>query len=219
MKYVIANWKAHKTVNEAHEWMKTFTQNDFSQIKDQFHVIIAPPFHSLTTVKQITDQYTFMSLGVQNLSHLPSGAYTGEVSAEMLYGLVDYALIGHSERRGLLHESNDDIAQKAKQAKLFGIEPIVCVRTVDDVIPVHTKFILYEPPGSIGSGNNQPVADVLHAQSTIDPTHKLTFIYGGSVDQPNIQDYLATDSIDGIGIGSASLDPQRFYATIKSALQ
>ncbi len=218
MKYVIANWKAHKTVGEAKEWMKVFTQNDFSEIKDQFHVIIASPFHTLTTVKEVTDQYTFMSVAAQNLSHLPTGAYTGEVTAQMLYGLVDYSLIGHSERRSLFHETNEDVAQKAKLAKTFGIEPIICVRTAEDTIPVHTKFILYEELSSIGNGRNQPLDQILRSQKSIDPQHKYTFLYGGSVDDSNIQEYMGSDSISGVVVGTASVDQHDFYATIKSAL-
>lgn len=218
MKYVIANWKANKTIDGAVDWMKQFTKHDFSQIKDQFRIIIAAPFHALTTVKNVTDQYIFMNTGAQDLSRLPSGAYTGEVTAQMLYGLVDYVLIGHSERRNVFHETNEDVAQKAKQAKSFGIEPIICIRSGEDTIPAHTKFVMFEPPGSIGTGNNQPVSDVLHAQSMIDPMHRYTFIYGGSVDTSNIQDYVQQEHINGIVMGSASLDPDHFYATITAAL-
>lgn len=218
MKYIIANWKAHKTVGEANEWMAEFVKNDFSEIKDQFEIIIAAPLHALESVKRVTDQYTFMNVAAQDVSRFETGSYTGEVTAQMLYGLAEYVLIGHSERRKLFEESNETVHQKAKWAKTFGIEPIILVRSDDDTIPVHTKIIVYEDLSSIGNGNNQPIDVVLKMQSVIEPQNKYAFLYGGSVNASNICDYLSQDSIMGVCIGGASLNPQEFYATIKAAL-
>lgn len=218
MKYIIANWKAHMTLAETNDWMAKFVKNDFSEIKDQFKIIIAAPFHTLESVKRITDQYIFMHVASQDLSKYETGAFTGEISAQMLYGLVEYTLLGHSERRTLFNESNEIIHQKAKQAKTFGIEPIICVRSVANTIPVHTKILVYEELASIGNGNNEPIENVLHMQKTIDPQNKYAFLYGGSVNETNIVEYISQESIDGVCIGTASLNPQEFYATIKTAL-
>ncbi|MGB4965598.1 MAG: triose-phosphate isomerase family protein [Microgenomates group bacterium] len=218
MKYIIANWKAHKTLDEANEWMAQFVKNDFSEIKDEFKIIIAAPFHTLESVKRVTDQYTFMQVASQDISQFEIGAYTGEVCAQMLYGLVEYSVIGHSERRKLFNESNEMIHQKAKYAKTFGIEPIVCVRSNEDTIPAHTKIVVYEELSSIGNGNNESIENVLNMQKSIDPQNKYSFLYGGSVNEDNVADYISHDSIAGVCIGTASINPQEFYATIKAAL-
>lgn len=218
MKYIIANWKAHMSYQETSNWMAQFTTGDFSEIKDQFTIIFAVPFHTLECVKRITDRYLFMHTASQDISRFPSGAYTGEVCAQMLYGIAEYALLGHSERRTLFQESNETILQKAKQAKTFGIEPMVCVRSDEDLIPIHTKIIVYEELTSIGTGNNKPIEDVLHMQKEIDPQNKYAFLYGGSVHASNITEYISQESIAGVCIGTASLNPQEFYATIKAAL-
>ncbi len=218
MKYIIANWKAHMSYQETSDWMAQFTAGDFSEIKDQFTIIFAAPFHTLESVKRITDRYLFMHTAAQDVSRFSTGAYTGEVCAQMLYGIAEYALLGHSERRTLLHESNETVYQKAKQAKTFGIEPIICVRSIDDSIPTHTKIIVYEELASIGTGNNQPIEDVLLMKKEIDPQDKYAFLYGGSVHAGNIAEYISQDSIAGVCIGSASLNPREFYATIKAAL-
>lgn len=218
MKYIIANWKAHKTHIEACQWMTAFIKNDFYEIKNQFTIIIAAPYHTLEYVKRITDQYIFMHVAAQNISHLPAGSHTGEIAAQMLYGLVDFALLGHSERRTQYNETNEMIHQKAKWAKTFGIEPIICVRSSEDTIPVHTKIIIYEELASIGNGNNESIENVLKMQESIDPQNKYSFLYGGSVNENNIGEYISQESIAGVCIGTASLNPQEFYATIKAAL-
>lgn len=218
MKYIIANWKAHMTIAEANEWLVTFVKNDFSEIKDQFKIIIAAPFHTLESVKRITDQFIFMHVASQDLSKYETGAYTGEITAQMLYGLVEHALLGHSERRKLFDESNQVVHQKAKLAKTFGIEPIICVRSNEDTIPVHTKMIVYEELASIGNGNNESIQNVLKIQQSIDPQNNFAFLYGGSVNESNIAEYIFQDSIAGVCIGTASLNPHEFYATIKAAL-
>ncbi len=218
MKYIIANWKAHKTIGDANEWMSEFVKNDFSEIKDQFKIIIAAPFHALESVKRVTDQYTFMNVAAQDVSRFETGSYTGEVSAQMLYGLAEYVLIGHSERRKLFAESNEAVHQKTKWAKTFGIEPIILVRSDDDSIPNQTKIIVYEDLSSIGNGNNQPIDFVLKMQREIDRQNKFAFLYGGSVNADNISEYISQDSIMGVCIGTASLNQQEFYATIKAAL-
>lgn len=218
MKYIIANWKAHMTLTDVTEWMESFVKNDFSEIKDQFKIIIAAPYHTLESVKRVTDQYTFMHVASQDVSLYEVGAYTGEVSAQMLYGLVEHSIIGHSERRKLFNESNEIIHKKAKHAKTFGIEPIICIRSSEDTIPVHTKIIVYEELTSIGNGNNESVENVLNMQKSIDPQNKYAFLYGGSVNETNVADYISHDSIAGVCIGTASINPQEFYATIKAAL-
>ena len=88
--------------------------------------IICPPFVSLQAVKSVIDG-SDVSVGAQNVSAEPSGAYTGEVSVGMLAGLATYVIVGHSERRSLYGETDDDVAGKAVAVAAGGLKPIVCV--------------------------------------------------------------------------------------------
>ena len=88
--------------------------------------IICPPFVSLQAVKPVVAGSNVL-VGAQNVSAEPSGAYTGEISVGMLAGLATYVIVGHSERRSLYGETDDDVAAKAIAAANGGLKPIVCV--------------------------------------------------------------------------------------------
>ena len=88
--------------------------------------IICPPFVSLQAVNSVIEG-SDVSVGAQNVSAEPSGAYTGEVSVGMLAGLATYVIVGHSERRSLYGETDGDVAGKAVAVAAGGLKPIVCV--------------------------------------------------------------------------------------------
>ena len=88
--------------------------------------IICPPFVSLQAVNSVIEA-SDVSVGAQNVSAEPSGAYTGEVSVGMLAGLATYVIVGHSERRSLYGETDGDVAGKAVAVAAGGLKPIVCV--------------------------------------------------------------------------------------------
>ncbi len=91
------------------------------------HIAICPPFVDLDATYSILHG-SGIKLGAQNMYHLDSGAYTGEVSAPMLRAVgCHYVILGHSERRELFGETNQSVSQKAIQAKTHKLVPIVCV--------------------------------------------------------------------------------------------
>src|SRR5688572_31729631 len=92
---------------------------------DKIEVVVCPPFTALRTIQTLidSDRYQF-GLGAQNMHHEKEGAFTGEVSGSMLKSLdVDYVILGHSERRELFKETDEDINLKVKAAFAAGLIP------------------------------------------------------------------------------------------------
>ncbi len=224
MKYLIANWKSHKTISQAVEWMnqfQTFLNNsdDVKQklLQNKFAIIICPPSYALAPLKAIQLQISNYSLGIQNISPFPEGSYTGEIAAHLVSDLVGFTLIGHSERRKYFHETNGDISLRTDSAIFNKIEPIVCIRSEHDEIPNNVSLIAYEPVESIGSGKNSPLKEVLDMKKKLSLKPNIKFIYGGSVDTKNCHEYLSSAEIDGLLIGTASLDPATFFSIVTQA--
>lgn len=138
-------------------------------------VVLCPPFISLFSMARDLDKSKF-KLGAQNMHALDHGPYTGEVSGAMLRGLVDYVIIGHSERRQHFHERDKEIAAKVAAAVRNHLTPILCVgdslldrehgharKVVVDQLSVDLAnltaeevakvVIAYEPLWAIGTGD------------------------------------------------------------------
>ena len=121
---IAGNWKMNKTPEEAKELVTALVP----LVKDaKCDVVICPPFVDLCAVKPIIAG-TNIHLGVQNIHWAEKGAFTGEISADMLkaHG-VEYAIVGHSERRQYFGETDATVNQRAKAAIAAGITPIICV--------------------------------------------------------------------------------------------
>ena len=123
MKYLIANWKSTKNVNTAIEWV-----NEFNKLmkankeilkkldEDSLKIIICPSYHLISLVKQKIIKHKNINLGSQDVSFFEQGNYTGEVSAQNLKELINYSIVGHSERRKYLKETDNVIDQKVNAA-------------------------------------------------------------------------------------------------------
>lgn len=230
MKLVVANHKMNLTLPEIHDYKKMVEEIECPNLK----LVICPSFPYLTEL----DSNKYM-LGSQNVGILESGALTGEVSAKQLSFLhVSYVIVGHSERRTILNEKNDVIRQKIEQVLKSGMHVILCIgenkeentkgktkkvlkEEITSVLSNLSKeklgkiVIAYEPIWSIGTGII-PTSDEIY--STIEYIKNLVFdeydvelkvLYGGSVNQDNIEELENIENIDGYLIGGASLNPHK----------
>ncbi len=125
MKMIVGNWKMNKTVKEAIN-LVTSLKKKIKDVKDT-EIVVCPPFTVLCEVSDIVKNSN-IGLGAQNVFYEDKGAYTGEVSAEMLKDVgCSCVIIGHSERRQYFNESDEIINKKLKKSLERGLKVIVCV--------------------------------------------------------------------------------------------
>ncbi len=123
-KLIVANWKMHLSVAEGSLLIRRLDEH--TKQSAVVEAVICPSVLSLQPLSLELNRKKF-KLGAQNFYHKDEGPFTGEVSISMLRGLVDYALVGHSERRQIFGERDGDIALKVSAALRHGITPILCV--------------------------------------------------------------------------------------------
>jgi len=231
--FIVANWKSNKTESEAKDWL-----SEISSLKDQNlqnkEIIVCPSYVHLPTMKAfIEKQMLPIKLGAQNISSFNEGAYTGEINGKQVGELVGYALVGHSERREYLRETDDDVIAKLKQLIENNITPILCVSDMKQIDYYLSKdaivndkadniIFVYEPPSAISSGGkfhaeNPEIINQNAGQISQKIGKKVTTLYGGSVNVVNSKSLFTLDNIDGCLVGQASLDAKEFYAIIQNA--
>ncbi len=173
-KMLAANWKMNLTHTEAESFLVSFL-SELGEVND-VEVVIIPPFTAIPTLAVVLERMPFLRLGAQNVHWAKSGAYTGEISAQMLRALyVKYVIIGHSERRVQFNEDDELINRKMRAALDAGLRPILCVGEtlseresghVEDVLhrqtvkalenisakDFHEIVVAYEPVWAIGTG-------------------------------------------------------------------
>lgn len=121
-----ANWKMNLTYQQGTTLLQTITAADIS-LSDNHYGLFAVPFPYLEMAHDTLDHKKNFKIAAQNCSNKKSGAYTGEVSAEMLKSIdVNYCLVGHSERREYFGESNALLAEKINICLTYGITPLFC---------------------------------------------------------------------------------------------
>ena len=198
-KVIAGNWKMNKTPDEA----KKFIEEFIPLVKEtQNEVVICAPFVELKCLVKHT-QGTNIKIGAQNMHWEESGAYTGEISANMLKEIgVEYVIIGHSERRQYFAETDETVNKKIKTAFDNNLKPIVCVgetleqREQDltkEIITNQTKLALdgltdeqvantiiaYEPIWAIGTGKTATAEDANNSIKAI--REEICKIYGQNV--------------------------------------
>ncbi len=216
----MGNWKSNKTMEEAKSWIDAYAQHPPKQ-SPGVTVILVPAYHHLSLFAGISSY----AVGVQDLSPFESGAYTGEISAAMVKGMVSYALLGHSERRKHMGETDEMIASKVQRAREAGLRPIVCVSEVAQVqnlkrlMPdfADSGLLLYEPLFAVGSGTPDTPQNAGLTAKEIRNVLPVPVLYGGSVTPENVRGFVETEQLSGVGVGGASLDAGKFRALIEAA--
>jgi len=145
---IAGNWKLFKTGAEAVE-----TSKKLASLVGQINTVdmmIAPPYTALSMVAPVL-QNTNIGLSAQNMHWAKSGAYTGEISSEMLVSAgCQYVILGHSERRQYFHETDDDINRKIHAAIDAGLKPVFCVGETEDERNLNKTFSVLDKQIEIG---------------------------------------------------------------------
>ena len=225
---VAGNWKMFKGPGETRAFLESF------EPPPGVDVVVCPPYVSLPAAVE-----TGQTVYAQNVHWEPKGAYTGEVSAEMLLELgVQGTLVGHSERRQLFGESDETVARRARTALEAGLAVIACVgETLEQRESGDTELVLkiqveaiafaagehenlviaYEPVWAIGTGKTATPGLAEEAHAFIKSILDRPVLYGGSVKPENAAELLSQPSIDGALVGGASLEPDSFAAICRAA--
>jgi len=167
---IAGNWKMNTTLDEAVELAGNILKGieNFKGVER----VICPPFISLAAIREQLEGSS-VKLGAQNLFYEEKGAYTGEISTKMLFGLCHLVIIGHSERRQYFNETDAIVNRKVKVALGAGLKPIICVGenlkenkagraeevvrgqltgALSGISEFKDIIIAYEPVWAIGSG-------------------------------------------------------------------
>ena len=216
-KIIAGNWKMNMTPTEAValcDTLKPLVGNDDVDV-----VFCVPAIDIIPVAKAV--EGTNINVGAENMYFEEKGAYTGEISPNMLVDAgVKYVIIGHSERREYFAETDEIVNKKVLKALEHGITPLMCcgesltqreqgvtqewVRQQVkigllgvDADAVKNVVIAYEPIWAIGTG----------VTATSDQAEEVRVLYGGSVNGGNAAELFAKPNIDGGLVGGASLKP------------
>jgi triosephosphate isomerase (TIM) len=198
---IIGNWKMNLGVHESSLFLHKL--NAIVKIHRNVEVVIAPTMLALQTLS-LQVNLRQLKLAAQNFYWRDHGAYTGEVSATQLRGIVQYALVGHSERRHVFNESDKDTRAKVQSAIRNNIRPVLCIgETAGERADGETQDVLhdqllgglanitseelkdvviaYEPVWAIGTGQHALPKDVISATKSI--RNQLKHLYGAKASQ------------------------------------
>ncbi len=235
---IAGNWKMHKGPGETADFCRRL--RELEGIGDGVSVVVAPPFTSLQIAAEVLAGSPIL-VYAQNVHWEAEGAYTGEISVDMLqqYGVAG-AIVGHSERRQLFGETDETTARRAHAALDAGLGVIACVgetleereageteavlrRQVEAIAaaipqPDRALSIAYEPVWAIGTGKTATPEIAQDAHAFVRSLYRVErILYGGSVKPENAEALLSQPDVEGALVGGASLDVESFSAICRTA--
>ncbi|SFV55223.1 Triosephosphate isomerase [hydrothermal vent metagenome] len=226
---IAANLKTNLTRQQSASYIEEVNKCAFASKQD---VIVFPAISSL-------DKFDAkVEVGTQNAYPTVNGAFTGEIGLEQLgeFG-IKTILIGHSERRHILGESQEFIAQKFRYFQEQGFKIVYCVGEPKEkreagkeemmeyisaqYAGIDTTYenliIAYEPVWAIGTGLTPTLEDIEDIHAVLKQKSSAPLLYGGSVKVNNIKDVLGVKNVDGVLVGSAALYAEHFCTMIQYA--
>jgi triosephosphate isomerase len=234
---IAGNWKMNKEPGESRALVQELMALT-GDVKGRIMILI-PPFTSLPSVGELIRNSKF-KLGAQNMHWERGGAFTGEISGLFLKAVgCEYVVLGHSERRHVMGETDEMINKKLKTALEIGLIPIFCVGetekereegSTEAVVErqikqgmkdieneAHKLVFAYEPVWAIGTGKTATPQQAAQVHKFIRSMLKKpsTILYGGSVKPENVDTLMKEEEIQGTLVGGASLKPESFARIIK----
>ena len=237
---IAGNWK----MNLKYEDIINFKEmiSDF-KLDNSVEMAIFPQFPLLYSAKRNLLSYN-VEVGAQTCSSKLKGAYTGDVSVEIISDIgCKYCIVGHSERREFHNESNDSVKKASTLLLSKNIIPIICIgesleiknkkitnqfikNQIRECVPDNIKsnlVIAYEPLWAIGSGIIPDFEEIFDIHTLIidelQQIENLKVIYGGSVNIENCSQIFELNTVHGALIGGSSLKFKDFLAIYKSAVK
>ena len=226
---VAANFKTNKTRAQTRDYMDEVNSFIRSE-KIESDIMVFPPLTALDSFGKGA------TIGAQNAYVVENGAFTGEVGTEQLkeFGVMTI-LIGHSERRHVLGESQEEITKKFKYFQSLGYQIVYCIgekletrEAGQDALMTYIEsqlvgidmeyenlVIAYEPVWAIGTGLVPSNEDIKSIHADLRAKTSKPILYGGSVKVSNMKEIVAIDNVDGVLVGGASLYAQNFCEMIK----
>ena len=233
---IVANWKCNGSKAMINEWTNNFLTN-YVEMNKAFIGIAPPSIYIESLLETELNKLVEINIGSQDID-ISSGARTGAISSDMILDFdCKFSIIGHSERRQLFNETNEEIKQKILKIAKKTIT-ILCVgetreenkndqtrdilkkqlEVVRDIELNNSLVIAYEPVWAIGTGNTPTPNNIneIHkfikdvVQSTSYNSAYPMVLYGGSVNQENAKSFFKEEFVDGALIGGASLDGKKF---------
>jgi triosephosphate isomerase (TIM) len=242
--HIFGNWKMNKTRPSARDYFLRFKGLVDC---DQPGVAFAVPFTEISVANDCLKETSFTA-GAQTVSQHQCGAYTGEISTQMLFDVgAKFTLIGHSERRHVFKEGDDEIFAKVKRAQDDALHLVLCIgetetereeghmeevleRQLTKALALSTIIgikIAYEPVWAIGTGKvaTPEIANEAHAfirkfiagKFGEQAAEMTPILYGGSVKPENTKSLIDMPDIDGFLVGGASLAPEPFAEIVNIA--
>jgi triosephosphate isomerase len=214
--WIIANFKSNLSLAQTIEWIETVGPK--LERNENIVVGFCPRFSALSEAAKTVKVNNFpLLVGSQNISPFSEGAYTGEEAAVFLKEMIDFSLIGHSERRQHFAETDEMVGEKVNRVNEQEIMPLVCVQNAETPVPSKVNVVAYEPVFAIGSGiPDTPENSEKVSKQLVELHPSVSVLYGGSVNKDNAAAFIQQEHISGLLIGKASLEAEHFVAIVNA---
>lgn len=236
---IAGNWKMNGLLSESLDFVNQLGQNP---APEHVEMAIMPPYTLLHPLSEPLAEKG-VRLGAQSVFYEHGGAFTGSISPEMLRDAAcHYVILGHSERRDIIGESNALILKKLNASWESGLEPILCIGehleereagTTNDVlkeqlsvlasVPAERALtVAYEPVWAIGTDKTATAEQIVETHAFVHEEltrlgHECRVLYGGSVNPGNVEEILACEGVNGALVGGASLKADSYMALVEAA--